>query len=79
MSDVWSEHDAPRLALLRQREARILALGAESRAVRNRSGLPDLRPRGAVMVRTPRGRVATRAAYAHLGMSVPSANPALFD
>jgi hypothetical protein len=54
MSDVWSEHDAPRLALLRHREARILALGAESRAVRNRSGLPDLRPRGKTMVRTPR-------------------------
>lgn len=31
------------------------------------------------MVRTPRGRVATRAAYAHMGMTVPSANPALFD
>ncbi|MHA6511768.1 Holliday junction branch migration DNA helicase RuvB [Tessaracoccus sp. Z1128] len=31
------------------------------------------------MVRTPRGRVATRAAYTHLGMSVPSSNPALFD
>ena len=31
------------------------------------------------MVRTPRGRVATRAAYTHMGMKIPSANPALFD
>ncbi|MHA6524950.1 Holliday junction branch migration DNA helicase RuvB [Tessaracoccus sp. G1721] len=35
--------------------------------------------RQGLMVRTPRGRVATRAAYAHMGMTVPSANPALFD
>ena len=35
--------------------------------------------RQGLMVRTPRGRVATRAAYAHMGLTVPSANPALFD
>ncbi|MCK6525485.1 hypothetical protein L6R49_29100 [Myxococcota bacterium] len=52
--DVWSEHDAPRLSRLREREARLRALGAESRAVRLRAGLPDLRPRTAAMVRTPR-------------------------
>ena len=40
--------------------------------------LPFLIRQG-LMVRTPRGRVATRAAYAHMGLTVPSANPALFD
>jgi len=35
--------------------------------------------REGMLVRTPRGRVATRAAYAHLGMTAPSTNPALFD
>jgi Holliday junction DNA helicase RuvB len=35
--------------------------------------------REGLLVRTPRGRVATRAGYAHLGRRPPAANPALFD
>ena len=35
--------------------------------------------REGLLVRTPRGRVATRAGYAHLGLRPPAQNPALFD
>ncbi|MBK7821201.1 MAG: Holliday junction branch migration DNA helicase RuvB [Tessaracoccus sp.] len=35
--------------------------------------------REGLMFRTPRGRVATRAAYRHLGIRPPAAVPALFD
>ena len=35
--------------------------------------------REGLLVRTPRGRVATRAAYSHLGKRPPTQNPALFD
>ena len=35
--------------------------------------------REGLLVRTPRGRVATRAGYAHLGRTPPAGNPALFD
>jgi Holliday junction DNA helicase RuvB len=32
-----------------------------------------------LLMRTPRGRVATPAAYAHVGMAPPPASPGLFD
>ncbi|AQP52136.1 Holliday junction branch migration DNA helicase RuvB [Tessaracoccus flavescens] len=35
--------------------------------------------REGLLVRTPRGRLATRAAYRHLGIRPPAAMPALFD
>jgi len=35
--------------------------------------------REGLLIRTPRGRVATRAAYRHLGVRPPAAMPALFD
>ncbi|HJE50742.1 MAG TPA: Holliday junction branch migration DNA helicase RuvB [Tessaracoccus flavescens] len=35
--------------------------------------------REGLMVRTPRGRVATRAAYEHVGVRPPSSMPSLFD
>lgn len=35
--------------------------------------------REGMLVRTPRGRVATRAAYRHLGVRPPASMPALFD
>ena len=35
--------------------------------------------REGLMFRTPRGRVATRAAYRHLGLRPPAAMPALFE
>ena len=35
--------------------------------------------REGLMVRTPRGRAATRAGYQHVGLTPPSTNPALFD
>lgn len=51
---LWSERDAPRYEALRRRLRQLDALVAEVGAVRARSGLPDLRPRGPRMVRTPR-------------------------
>ena len=35
--------------------------------------------REGLMIRTPRGRMATRAAYAHLGVRPPASMPSLFD
>ena len=51
---LWSELDAPRRAALSGRLERLTALEDELRATRLRAGLPDLRPRGPRMVRTPR-------------------------
>jgi hypothetical protein len=58
---LWSEKDLPRLEALRRRRARLEALTHEIGATRTRSGLPDLRPRGARMVRT--ARVDAHPAY----------------
>jgi hypothetical protein len=53
-SNLWAERDQPRADALERRLARLDALAAEAAATRARAGLPDLRPRGARMVRTPR-------------------------
>jgi hypothetical protein len=58
---LWSERDAPRARALEQRLEQLVGLDAEIAATRTRSGLPDLRPRGARMVRT--ARVDAEPAY----------------
>jgi hypothetical protein len=52
--NLYDELDRPRVEALTRRRERLDALRREALALRPRSGLPDLRPRGAVMVRTPR-------------------------
>ncbi|MCB9697638.1 MAG: hypothetical protein H6738_12725 [Alphaproteobacteria bacterium] len=52
--NLWQERDQPRFQALQQRRARLDELRHEIGATRSRAGLPDLRPRGARMVRTPR-------------------------
>ena len=51
---LWDERDLPRLRGLEARRERLAELGREVAVMRRRSGLPDLRPRGPRMVRTPR-------------------------
>lgn len=52
--NLWQERDLPRLRALQERRARLDELKREVTATRTRAGLPDLRPRGARMLRTPR-------------------------
>lgn len=52
--NLWLERDAPRARALERRLDQLLGLSAEIATTRTRSGLPDLRPRAARMVRTPR-------------------------
>ncbi len=52
--NLWQERDAPRALGLERRRARIDELRREIAAIRLRAGLPDLRPRGPRMLRTPR-------------------------
>jgi len=52
--NLWQERDLPRVQALERRLTQLDGLVAELAATRARSGLPDLRPRGARMVRTPR-------------------------
>jgi hypothetical protein len=58
---LWSERDEPRHRALERRRTQLDGLGAEVAAMRTRAGLPDLRPRGPRMVRTP--RVDSEPAY----------------
>lgn len=60
-SNLWAERDQPRLDALTRRRSRLDALGHELGGARTRAGLPDLRPRGARMVRT--ARVDAEPAY----------------
>ncbi len=53
-ANLWVERDLPRHRALRARRERLDELLREVASTRSRSGLPDLRPRGPRMVRTPR-------------------------
>lgn len=58
---LWTERDLPRHEALLRRRAVLASLRSETAVIRTRSGLPDLRPRGARMLLTP--RVASEPAY----------------
>lgn len=59
--NLWTERDLPRQEALARRRAVLTSLESEAATTRTRSGLPDLRPRGARMLLTP--RVASEPAY----------------